>query len=142
MGHERQPSRAASTCETLHLPSLRKTVQTSREDPDMSRRSRKRFERIHTKRAKAGFPRVSPSILHKDGTIEPAPRQGYRVVLSPTFQEQLRALSSTDQQEIMQAAEKLAENPYRGRRIIASPIERIHDWLLWLWHELRFRLRI
>ena len=42
----------------------------------------------------------------------------------------------------MEAAEKLAENPYRGRRIIASPIERIHDWLLWLWHELRFRLRI
>ena len=37
----------------------------------MSRRSRRRFERIHTKRAKAGFPHVSPAILHKDGTIEP-----------------------------------------------------------------------
>jgi hypothetical protein len=115
------------------------------------------------KRAKAGFPRVSPAILHKDGTItvETGPLKGqraypysdygrelaaqdavYRVVLSERFQEQLRGLSSTDQQEIMQAVEKLAENPYRGRRIIASPIERIHDWLLWLWHELRFRLRI
>jgi hypothetical protein len=108
----------------------------------MSRQRRKHFERIHTKRAKAGFPRVSPSILHNDGTIEAAPQQRYRVVLSPRFQDQLRTLSSTDQQEIMGAAEKLAENPYRGRRIIASPFERIHDWLLWLWHELRFRLRI
>jgi len=103
----------------------------------MSRQRRKRFERIHTKRAKAGFPRVSPSIFHNDGTIEAAPQQRYRVVLSPTFQEQLRALSSTDQHEIMQAVQKLQGNPYRGRRIIASPIERIHDWLLWLWHELR-----
>jgi len=108
----------------------------------MSRQRRKRFERIHAKRAKAGFPPVSKAILHNDGTIEPRRPGQYRVVLSPTFREQLRTLSSADQQEIMQAAEKLAENPYRGRRIIASPIERIHDWLLWLSHELRFRLRI
>jgi len=107
----------------------------------MSRQSRKRFERIHTKRAKARFPRVSSAILHKDGTVEAAPRPRYRVCFSPTFQDQLRTLSSTDQQEIMKGVEKLAENPYRGRRIIASPIERVHDWLLWLWHELRFRFR-
>jgi hypothetical protein len=108
----------------------------------MSRHSRKRFEQIYTKRAKAGFPRVSPAILHKDGTVEAAPRQPYRVVLSSRFQEQLRALPSKDQQDIMKAVGKLAENPYRGKRIIASRIERIHDWLLWLWHELRFHLQL
>jgi hypothetical protein len=118
----------------------------------MTRQSRKRFERIHLRRAKAGFPRVSPAILRDDGTIEAAPRARYQVKLSPTFRRQLlnlpagdqkeimQTLPAGDQKEIMQTLGRLAENPYRGRRIIASPIERVHDWLLWLCHELRLWL--
>jgi len=56
----------------------------------MSRRSRKRYERIHTKRARSGFPRVSKAMLHEDGTIDWAPppgrspaTRGYAGTISP-----------------------------------------------------------
>jgi len=39
----------------------------------MSRAARKRYERIYTRRAQQGFPRVSKAILHRDGSVTPAP---------------------------------------------------------------------
>jgi hypothetical protein len=41
----------------------------------MSRAARKRYERIYTRRAQQGFPRVSKAILHQDGSVTPAPPQ-------------------------------------------------------------------
>jgi hypothetical protein len=41
----------------------------------MTRASRKRAERIITRRAQEGFPRVSKGILHQDGSVTPPPRE-------------------------------------------------------------------
>jgi hypothetical protein len=106
----------------------------------MSRRSRKRYERIHLKRARLGFPRVSKAILHNDGTIDEG--RPYRAVFSLRFREQLSHLSSSDQMRVLDAVRKLEENPYRGKRLVASRMQRIRDWFLWLWHELRFHLQV
>jgi hypothetical protein len=106
----------------------------------MSRRSRKRYERIHTKRARSGFPPASKAILHKDGTVEE--RRPYRAVFSPRFREQLSHLSSSDQRQVLDAVRRLEENPYRGKRIAASWYQRLADWVNWLLHELHWRLHI
>jgi hypothetical protein len=38
-------------------------------ETEMSRAARKRYERIYTRRAQQGFPRVSRAILHRNGSV-------------------------------------------------------------------------
>jgi hypothetical protein len=59
----------------------------------LSRHSRKRFERIYTRRAQQGFPPVSPLVLHKNGSITERPRPGVfrsALVTTPFFVEPAR----------------------------------------------------
>jgi hypothetical protein len=81
----------------------------------MSRRSRKRYERIYTRRARTGFPRVSKAILHADGTVKPMPPPRR----SMTVREHIDAIQPAPKQE--------ATKPEAQRR---PWWRRILSWLL------------
>lgn len=111
----------------------------------MKRASRKRYERIYTMRAKAGFPPVSNLKLTKDGEVVPRlplsgePRR-FRVTFAPSYYESLKRVPEEDQAkleaEVLKASERLARNPYLGHKIDVGPLGWILNKLKWLRREL------
>jgi hypothetical protein len=93
----------------------------------MSRRSRKRFEKILTRRAKTGFPPVSKAILHRNGTVTSRGDAGAVIKSKKRTVGQLFA--GTDEIGIVTPIEHIKQ--VLPRR--ASWLERVYKWLQRWW---------